>query len=188
MSDTKGYTDITTGVTVNEQRIRKISTTGVVSTLAGGPGGYADGVGSAARFQSPEGLAVDAHGTIYVAEHGGARIRKITSDGQVSTLAGTGNLGYKDGPASTAQFFRPAGIAVDTFGNVFVAEYGNHCIRKITPAGEVSTLAGTRQIGHTDGPLQTAVFDQPTALAIGKDGVLYVSEYHGNVIRTISAE
>jgi sugar lactone lactonase YvrE len=174
--------------TNTEARIRRITPAGTVSTLAGGAGGDADGKGPAAQFRGPEGLAIDASGTVYIAEFKGARIRKITPDGQVSTFAGTGVKGYLDGKGNVAQFNHPSGVAVDALGNVFVAEAGNHCIRKITPAGDVSTLAGTRMSGHRDGALTTAAFDEPSAIAIGKDGVLYIAEYHGNVIRTISAQ
>ncbi|RAK70036.1 NHL repeat-containing protein [Hymenobacter edaphi] len=169
-------------------RIRKIMPDGTVSTLAGtGQRGYADGAGSTAQFAGPEGLAVDAQGTVYVADFAGYRIRKITPEGTVSTLAGTGQRGSNDGAGSTAQFAGPTGITLDAQGNLYVADIGNHCIRKVTPAGDVSTLAGTRVSGATDGPVGTAQFDLPAGMTSAGDGTLYVTEF-GQRIRAIKAE
>ena len=125
--------------------IRKITPAGVVSTLAGmaGSSGSADGTGSAARFYYPFGVAVDGSGNVYVADTYNNTIRKITPAGVVSTLAGTaGSSGSADGTGSAAQFYYPCGVAVDGSGNVYVADTDNYTIRKITPAGVVSTLAG----------------------------------------------
>lgn len=134
--------------------IRKISEGGVVTTLAGSAGvtGSGDGTGIAADFNTPFGVAVDASGNVYVADYGNHLIRKINSAGLVTTLAGTGVVGSANGPATAAQFFNPEGIAVDSSGNVFAGDSGNHLIRKITPDGMVSTLAGTGQAGYADGP------------------------------------
>lgn len=168
--------------------IRKVLPNGTVSTVAGtGRRGYADGPGRSAQFVGPEGLALDAKGTLYVADFAGHRIRKITADGVVSTLAGTGVGGYADGDASTAKFYGPVGIAFDAQGNLIVADAGNYCIRKITPAGTVSVLAGTRVLGYADGPVGTAQFNAPAAVTTGARGVLYVAEY-SNHIRKITAQ
>lgn len=157
--------------------IRKVTPAGVVSTWAGtGARGYADGPGNTAQFLGPEGLALDAQGNLYVADFGGYRIRKITAAGVVSTLAGTGNTGYKDGPGSTAELNSPTGICVDKQSNVYFADITNNCIRKITPDGVVSTLAGSATAGSANGPVATARFENPTGLTIDANGILYVTE------------
>jgi sugar lactone lactonase YvrE len=132
-------------------RIRKI-TSGVVTTLAGGiPYGYADGTGAAASFNEPGGVATDGAGTVYVADTYNNRIRKVTAAGVVTTMAGSGVNGNADGAPATSSFALPAGITVDVGGNVYVAELGNAAIRKVSPLGDVSTLAGGRGVGYADG-------------------------------------
>ncbi|MDP6772479.1 MAG: Ig-like domain-containing protein, partial [Anaerolineales bacterium] len=112
--------------------IRKITPAGVVTTLAGsGYEGSANGTGTAASFRLPSGIAVDGSGNVYVADHTNNRIRKITSAGVVTTLAGSGSEGSADGTGTAASFYYPAGVAVDGSGNVYVAGHGNHLIRKI---------------------------------------------------------
>src|SRR5688572_12671584 len=128
----------------------------IVTTLAGkGVDGFADGSGTAAIFYAPKGIATDVQGNIYVADIGNNRIRKISASGTVSTLAGNGRFGYVDGSSSVAQFTGPNHMATDAQGNVYVTE--SNRIRKITPAGEVSTLTGGIA-GHVDGDLSTAQF------------------------------
>src|ERR1043166_4471402 len=114
------------------------------TTLAGqGSIGSADGTGSGARFYNPEGVATDSWGNVYVADRNNHTIRKITPAGAVTTLAGlAGSLGSADGTGSDAQFYYPSGVATDSSGNVYVADSFNYTIRKITPAGVVTTLAG----------------------------------------------
>ena len=113
-------------------RIRKVTQAGVVSTLAGGAEGFAEGVGIAARFNSPSGIAVDAAGNLYVADSGNHRIRRVTPWGAVSTLAGRGTRGHEDGAGNVAQFHSPHGVALDAEGNLFVADSENHRVREIT--------------------------------------------------------
>ncbi|MDQ2794472.1 MAG: hypothetical protein M3Y12_10770 [Bacteroidota bacterium] len=158
-------------------RIRKVLPNGTVSTIAGtGQSGFADGPGSSAQFTSPEGIAVDSQGTLYVAEFGGNRIRKITADGTVSTLAGNSARGAADGTGGGAQFYGPRGVTIDSHGDLLVADAGNCCIRKVTTDGVVSTVAGTKQYGYADGSVGTAQFWPPTGIAAGAKGVFYVTE------------
>ena len=167
--------------------IRKITADGAVTTLAGlaGSSGTTNGSGSAARFNTPTGVAVDGLGNVYVADFGNHAIRKITSDGVVTTLAGTaGTSGSKDGTGSAALFFNPYGVAVDSAGNVFVADYGNDTIRKITSSGVVTTLGGyAGYIETADGSGSAARFSSPTGVAVDSSGNLYVADFGGHLIR-----
>ena len=173
-------------VTDNYYRIRKISVDGVVSTLAGSDqSGYADGTGLAARFGSLGGLALDAQGVLYATEYGSGRIRRITPAGVVTTLAGTGQRGYADGPASTAQFTGPSGLVIDAQGTIYIADADGERLRQLTPEGEVRTLAGTGTRGYVNGPVGTAKFGGPTDLALDATGNLYVSE-RGQYIRKLT--
>ena len=169
--------------------IRKISPAGVVTTLAGSSNGSADGNGNAASFAYPTALAVDAAGNVYVADTSNHIIRKITPAGDVSTLAGmAGVQGSADGTGTAAQFTQPSGIAVDASGNVFVADSGNQTIRKISPAGVVSTVAGTAgSSGGSDGPAATALFAFPTGIAFDATGNLVIADPNGGTIRRLSA-
>jgi sugar lactone lactonase YvrE len=168
--------------------IRKITPAGVVTTLAGTAGstGSADGTGSAARFRYPKGVAVDGSGNVYVTDYDNHTIRKITSAGVVTTLAGTAGLqGSADGTGSTARFYDPSGVAIDGSGNVYVADWGNHTIRKITPAGVVTTFAGTAgSQGSTDSTGSAARFSYPDGVAVDGSGNVYVAG--NNTIRKIT--
>ncbi|MEI6715941.1 MAG: immunoglobulin domain-containing protein [Verrucomicrobiota bacterium] len=169
-------------------KIRKITSSGVVSTLAGfGVNGAADGPGSTASFSYPIGICMDGLGSVYVADSGNHKIRKITSSGVVSTFAGSGANGAADGPGSTASFSSPYGVAVDGLGNVYVADYDNNKIRKITSSGLVSTLAGAGVAGSTDGPGSTASFDNPTGVAVDGLGNVYVADSLNHKIRKITS-
>ena len=170
-------------------RIYKVTPEGNVSTLAGGRKGFADGRGSAARFGYPTGIAIDAAGNLYVADRGNHRIRKVTPEGEVSTLAG-GEQGFADGQGNAARFFWPDGIAIDAAGNLYVADMGNHRIRKVTPDGTVSTLAGSGPTGYdnggfADGEGSAARFNSPTGIAIDTVGNLYVADSKNHRIRKI---
>ncbi len=190
-------------------RIRKITSNGVVTTLAGGgttgtpcPGTTVttatcrDGAGTSAQFNSPTGVAVDKSGNVYVADRDNHRIRKITSTGVVSTLAGTGikddgtaGGDFRDGVGTSAQFNSPTGVAVvDKSGNVYVADRDNHRIRKITSNGVVTTLAGTGTQGANDDTATTgdkAQFKVPTGVAVDKSGNVYVADTQNHRIRKI---
>jgi PKD repeat protein len=159
----------------------------VVSTLAGsGTAGFADGTGTAAQFNYPHGVAVDSSGNVYVADEYNHRIRKITAAGVVSTLAGSGVAGFADGTGTEAQFYRPNGVAVDSSGNVYVGDHLNHRIRKITAAGDVSTLAGSGVAGFADGTGITAQFNYPGHLALDSSGNIYVADHFNHRVRKIT--
>ena len=170
--------------------IRKVTAAGAVTTLAGSAGaaGSADGTGSAARFNLPQGLAVDGSGNVYVADYGNHTIRKITSGGVVTTFAGTaGSSGSTDATGSAARFNNPRGVAVDGAGNVYVADFGNHTIRKITSAGVVTTLAGTAgSLGSTDATGSAARFAFPHGVAVDAAGNVYVADTANCTIRKIT--
>jgi sugar lactone lactonase YvrE len=143
-------------------RIRKITPDGRVTTLAGGSEGFSDGVGPAASFNTPSGLALTPDGDLILADTGNNQIRKITAQGQVSTIAGDGTAGYIDGPAAQARFNGPIGVAVDSQGSVYVADTYNDRIRLITNDGRVSTVANG--------------FDTPCGVAVMSDGSLIVAD------------
>src|ERR1700722_9305640 len=129
--------------------IRKLATNGMVSTFAGQAGteGSANGIGTNAMFRNPSGIVISASGTLYVTDTGNQTIRAITSGGTASTIAGqAGTPGYTNGTGAAALFNSPIGIALDQSGNLYVADSGNHVIRKVTAAGVVTTLAGTPEV------------------------------------------
>jgi sugar lactone lactonase YvrE len=165
-------------------RIRKITSDGILATFAGGNEGFADG--SPGSFNTPSGLAIDANDSVYVADTSNNRIRKITTEGVVSTIAGDGIAGYLDGSAATAQFNGPVGVAVDANGNVFIADTYNDRIRKITVAGQVVTVAGSARPGHTDGEAANAQFDTPCGIVVSKDGSLIVADTGNGKLRKIT--
>jgi sugar lactone lactonase YvrE len=165
--------------------IRKITPAGVVSTFAGSTQGSADGTGSAAQFSYTAGIAIDGSGNLYVADENNQRIRKITSAGAVTTLAGSSTGGSADGTGAAAQFNYPTGVAVDGSGNVYVADKDNHRIRKITPNGVVTTFAGSGE-GSTDGTGTAASFKKPKDLVLDAAGNLFVTDADNFLIRKIT--
>lgn len=172
---------------VGSHRIRKISPAGVVTTLAGnGIQGYADGNGTLAKFASPSAVAVDAQGNVYVGDQINHCIRKISPAGIVSTFAGNGIAGFADGTGSAAQFNAPQGVALDGQGNLYVADVLNHLIRKISPSGAVTTLAGTGKQGYADGNGTLAQFSGPIGLTVDKQSNVYVADLGNDRIRKIS--
>ncbi|WP_415909899.1 immunoglobulin domain-containing protein [Oleiharenicola sp. Vm1] len=170
--------------------IRKVTAAGAVTTFAGTAGvqGSTDGAGTAARFNLPNGIAVDASGVAYVADTTNNTVRRIGPDGTVTTLAGlAGVSGFDNGTGIAALFNRPMALVVDGAGNLFVADTGNSTIRKVTAAGVVTTFAGTAGIaGIADGTGADALFNQPQALAIDAAGNLYVADTGNAAIRKIT--
>jgi hypothetical protein len=171
--------------------IRKVTSNGVVTTLAGRAGqtGTADGTNSAARFNHPSGVAVDGDGNLYIADTVNCTIRKVAAGGVVTTLAGSpGQPGNKDGTNGAAGFDNPTGVAVDSAGNIYVADLGNSAIRKVTSAGVVTTLAGSAgEPGSTDGTNQTARFSNPSGVAVDSDGNVYVADAGNKTIRQVTS-
>lgn len=167
-------------------RIRWINPDGIVRTIAGDNEGFANGVGSAARFKAPAGVAVDASGNIIVADCQNNRIRKITPEGVVSTIAGDGGEGHADGIGTAATLTSPTGVAVDASGNIFFAEWKGGWVRKITSDGYVSTIAGTGSSGFEDGNASSAKFDYPSSVAVDGSGNVIVADYGNCRIRKIT--
>jgi sugar lactone lactonase YvrE len=173
--------------------IRRVTPSGVVTTLAGMARqvGSADGTGNAARFNYPNSVAVDSSGNIYVADVYNSTIRKVTSAGVVTTLAGqTGVFGKVDGTGKVAQFNAPVCVAVDDADDVYVADFLNNAIRKVTATGVVTTMAGQRiyRTGSADGTGRTAQFSHPCGLAVDKAGNVYVADTDNQTIRRITPD
>ncbi len=190
--------------------VRRITPEGVVTTIAGSPYtvGVQNGPGAQARFVNLNGIAVDAAGNIYVTDGGGARnggilsddyysssaIRKIATDGTVSTLAGAAGptdpastpFGFADGTGSEARFAYPDGLTVDSDGNLYVADRGNHAIRRVTPEGVVTTVAGNAaEAGSTDGSTATALFHSPAGITVDGNGSLYLTDINAHTVRSV---
>jgi len=172
-------------VTEDNCSVRKITPQGEVSTVAGkGSQGSSDGIGSLATFDRPEGLAVDRAGNIFVCDCFNNKIRKVTAEGIVSTFAGSGEKGWKDGIGTQAEFSLPIGIVIDNEGTLYVCDWSNHCIRKITSEGMVSTIAGSGK-GFVDGVGVNAMFNNPYQIARDSEGNLYVTDSDNHTIRKI---
>ncbi|QEC78202.1 T9SS type B sorting domain-containing protein [Mucilaginibacter ginsenosidivorax] len=167
--------------------IRMISPAGVVKTLAGsGVAGANNANGLAATFNNPDGLAIDKQGNIYVADTKNNMIRKIATDGSVTTVAGSGAMGNADGLKTAASFNYPTGLAIDAPGNLYVADYKNHSIRKITPAGQVTTIAGNGSPGSVNSIGSAATFNYPIGLAFDFNGNLFITDFGNYLVREIN--
>ena len=164
-----------------------ISPVGVVSTFAGtGMAGSTDGTGIAASFLRPGYAAFDSSGNLFVSDSGNHKIRRVTPAGAVSTFAGSGTPGSDDGTGTAASFSNPMGLAFDSSGNLFVADNRNHKIRKITPAGVVTTFAGSGMSGSDEGTGTAASFNEPLDLAFDTSGNLFVADQYNYRIRRIT--
>ena len=169
--------------------IRKITPSGSVSNMI--PAGPANSglIKPGTPFlQKPEGIAVDAKGNLYLTDVANASVLKLSASGLLTTIAGGQGMGFNDGPGSSAKFNKPMGIAIDVQGNLFVADAANAAIRRIDPAGEVTTIAGGKTIGFADGVGTAAAFDSPEAIVIDAQGNLYISDGCYGAIRKITIE
>lgn len=176
----------------SNQTIRKITPDRTVSTYVGQPGraGATDSTGFAAQFNYPRSVAIDRDGNLYVADSQNHTIRKVSADRQVTTLAGlAGSPGSADGLGAAARFNNPNGVTVDENGNVYVADLGNSTVRKITPSGQVTTLAGVAaNPGIVDGVGSAARFVQPSAVAVDRNGNVYVTDFSADTVRAIAPD
>jgi sugar lactone lactonase YvrE len=169
--------------------IRKVSPQGVTTTLAGTPGavGYADGTGGAARFNQPSRLEADANGNVYVTDTGNSAVRRVTAAGEVGTVAGNGTCGSVDGRDTSAQFCNPKGIALDRQGNLWVADTGNHTVRRIDVNGNVTTVAGSPGVcGSADGRGDRARLCNPGDIDVDEWNNVYVVDTGNSTIRMIN--
>lgn len=174
----------------SNRKIRKVTLDGVVTTFAGsGEVGGADGQGTGAQFYGPHSICAAPDGSIYVGDaNGWQRIRKISPTGLVTTVAGGGVAGSVDGEGTAASFNNPAGLTLDSQGNLYIADRESHCIRKMTSTGTVTTIAGRKGIaGHQDGQGTFAIFYRPDSITLDNRGNLYVADYGNNYIRMISS-
>ncbi len=176
----------------NNHRIRKITPAGIITTFAGnGTAGYSGDFGPAtlAKLNAPEGLAIDKHGNIFISDDQNSVIRKVTKSGIITTVAGNGIAGYSGdgGLAVNASFFHQSGVAVDSAGNIFIADFNNHVVRKVDTFGVVQTIAGKGIPGNTGdgGPGTAAYLNYPADVAVDVRGNVYVADRNNQEIRKI---
>lgn len=182
----------------NNNVIRKISTSGTITTVAGngaqagsGSGSFGGdgGPASAAALYDPSGVFVDKRGNIYIADHLNNRIRKVGTNDTINTIAGTGTAGYTGdgGPASAATLNQPAKVTFDRWGNMYIADAGNNCVRQILPNDTIITVAGTGVAGYSgDGGAATAAqLNHPSDVAVDTLGYIYIADMYNHAIRKV---
>jgi sugar lactone lactonase YvrE len=178
----------------DNNRIRKVAANGTISTVAGnGTLGYSGdgGPATSAQLWSPDGVAVDVAGNLYIADGNNNRIRKVATNGMISTVAGNGSLGYSGdgGPATSAQMDFPWGLAVDSVGNLYIADGNNNRIRKVATNGTISTVAGNGSYGYSGdgGPATSAELSGAYGVALDAAGNLYIADTYNCRIRKVAA-
>jgi PKD repeat protein len=176
------------------QRVRKITSAGTITTFAGNgtPGSSGDGgQATSAQLSGPAEVAVAANGDVYIATETGQRVRKVTAAGTITTFAGNGTPGFSGdgGQATSAQLNRPFGIALDSAGNLYIAEFANNRVRKVTPAGTITTFAGNGTAGSSGdgGQATSAQLSGPVGVAVDATGSVYIADYTNNRIRKVTA-
>ena len=181
----------------NNDRIRKVDTSGNIITVAG-TGTFAfggdGGLATSAQLVFPPGVALDSSGNLFIADNGNHRIRKVDSSGNISTVAGTGataalsgGFSGDGGPATSAQLLFPTGVVVDPSGNLFIADNDNHRIRKVDTSGNISTVAGTGTAGFSGdgGPATNAQLKFPFGVALDSSGNLFIGDGNNHRIRNV---
>jgi sugar lactone lactonase YvrE len=177
-------------------RVRKVSSEGIITTVAGGgvkaPGDAEGGPATLAKLNSPQAVALDGTGNLFIADLGHQRVRKVSADGLITTAAGTGKAGFtgEGGPATAARLEAPAHVAVDAAGNLFIAERGNHRVRKVGVDGIITTVAGTDEAGFSgdNGPATAAQLDAPHGMAVDAAGNLFVADSKTHRVRKVSPD
>jgi sugar lactone lactonase YvrE len=177
------------------QRVRRVGPDGVITTVAGnGTAGYGGDTGPApqARLNLPDGVALGPDGSLYIADPGNERVRRVGPDGVIRTVAGNGTGGFSGdgGPATQAQLHGPAGIAVGPDGSLYIADKGNQRVRRVGPDGVISTVAGSGTAGYggDGGPAQQAQLFGPTGVAVGADGSLYIADEFNTRVRRVGPD
>ena len=172
-------------------RVRRVGSNGIITTIAGGSGeGYSGDGGAAtgAMLNRPEGIALDAAGVIYVADTNNERVRRITPDGIIQTVAGTGEMNFTgdQGQASLATLHLPMGVATDGFGNVYIADSFNYRVRRVDPLGTITTYAGRSGAAGDGGQARDAVLSNPASVVVDASGNVYISDTRNNCVRRIA--
>src|SRR5580658_9228323 len=163
-----------------------------LSTVAGSDMVGDGGAAVASQLDQPEGMVVDSAGNLYIADAANARVRKVSPAGIITTIAGTGQPGFSgdNGPAGSAQLNQPYGVALDSSGNLYIADFGNQRVRRVATGGTITTVAGNGQTGSNGdgGPATSAQMLSPRNLAIDPAGDIYVSEFVGHSVRRIATD
>jgi sugar lactone lactonase YvrE len=172
--------------------IEKVTPSGTLSIIAGtpgSPGAPIPGPATSSPLDAPTGVAVDSAGNLYIADEGNNQIYKVTPSGTLSIIAGTGSSGTPTpGPATNSQFYSPADVAVDSVGNLYIADQGNNLIEKVTPSGTLSIIAGTPGSSGTPtpGPATSSPLNNPLGVAVDSSGNLYIADQSNNVIEEVT--